>query len=208
MKTILELEFSITGMLRFISHLELQHFFARLALRVGLPVQFTQGFNPRPRISLPVPRTVGIASLDDRARVELEADIEPKSARERLGAVAPPGLEIRRAWRTAPGRLERVTALEWRIDTTGADSARVAERVAGLLAGPVPMPRRVKKTRAEYTVDLRPLILDLAATEGEVRAKIGYSPQGSIRPGELLEMLHLPKPEFLGRMTRVRTYWS
>lgn len=173
-----------------------------------MPVYFTQGFNPRPRISLPVPRSVGIGSWDDRARIEMEENIDPAEAMEKLRGFVPFELEFKRAWMTEPGRLERVNAIEWQIDLDGLDPETISSRIGEILAGPVNMTRRAKKTDKEYSVDFRPLILEMSRQENFLRAKIAYTPQGSIRPGELLEILHLPKKEFLGRMTRIKTYWN
>jgi radical SAM-linked protein len=208
LKTVLEVEFSVTGMLRFVSHLELQHFFSRLALRAGLPVRFTQGFNPRPRISLPVPRTVGIRSLDDRVRIELEQEVVAEEALDRLRSVTPPDLDLLRAWRTDYDRLARVSAIEWRIDLAGRDARAVAERIDQVLGGHVQLPRQTKKHHRSYRIDVRPMILELSGQGDEVRARVAYSPQGSLRPGELLDILGLPRVDCLGRMTRVKTYWN
>ncbi len=194
-------------MLRFISHLELQHFFSRLVLRAGLPVYFTQGFNPRPRISLPVPRSVGIGSLDDRVRIELSESLEAEEARSRVSGFMPADLELKSVRVLESTHLEHVSAIEWRIDLGDGDWERVSTRIEEILSGPCLMPRQTKKGK-EYTADLRPLILELSRQDDCVRAKVAYTPQGSLRPGELLEILHLSKVEFLGRMTRVRTYWN
>jgi radical SAM-linked protein len=207
LRTVLELEFSLVGMLRFVSHLELQEFFSRLILRAGLPVHFTQGFNPRPRLSLPVPRSVGIASMDDRLRIELEADYSADRALAQLREFVPEELTIARAWTTDSSRLENVTAIAWRIDLEGCDMERVSGRVTEIQAGPCMMTRRTKRNK-EYPVDVRTMIFEMVPEGNSLFVKVAYSPQGSLRPGELLEILQLPKNEWLGRMTRVKTYWN
>jgi radical SAM-linked protein len=207
LRTVLELEFSIIGMLRFVSHLELQQFFSRLILRAELPVHFTQGFNPRPRLSLPVPRSVGIASLGDRLRIELEEEYPADVALEKLRGFMPEELTIGRGWTTDSSRLENVTAIAWRIDLGGCDVERVSERVGEILGGPCLMTRRTKKNK-EYPVDVRTLIFEMHLDGSDLFVKVAYSPQGSLRPGELLEILRLPKNEWMGRMTRVKTYWN
>jgi len=207
LRTVLELEFSIVGMLRFVSHLELQHFFSRVILRAGLPVHFTQGFNPRERLSLPVPRSVGIASLDDRLRIELEEEVSAPEALVKLRGFVPEELTLKRAWLTDSSRLETVTALEWQIGLGQTDTGRIGARVGEILSGPCPMTRRTKKNK-EYAVDARTLIFDLVLEGTELAVKVAYSSQGSLRPGELLEILQLPKNEWIGRMTRVKTYWN
>ena len=55
-------EFSVTGDLRFISHRDTVRVFQRALARAALPVAYSEGFNPHPRLSLPLPRAVGVAS--------------------------------------------------------------------------------------------------------------------------------------------------
>ena len=57
--------FRIGGSLRFLSHAQTLRVFQRACVRAGLKVQYSRGFNPRPRLSLPLPRPVGVASDDE-----------------------------------------------------------------------------------------------------------------------------------------------
>ena len=61
----LVLKFRIGGSLRFLSHAETVKVFQRACVRAGLKIRYSQGFNPRPRLSLPLPRPVGVASDDE-----------------------------------------------------------------------------------------------------------------------------------------------
>jgi len=194
-------------MLRFVSHLEMQHFFSRLVLRAQVPVYFSQGFNPRPGISLPIPRSVGIGSLDDRVRIELEEAVQADEVLHRLSQITPAEMTLKSARVVDDKHLEHVSAIEWQIDVAGSDLESVSQRIEQILSGPCEMPRETKKGK-KYSADLRPLIMELTRQDDCVRAKVAYTPQGSIKPGELLEILHLPKNEFLGRMTRIKTNWN
>ncbi|MBN2271219.1 MAG: DUF2344 domain-containing protein, partial [Sedimentisphaerales bacterium] len=59
------LKFRIWGNLRFLSHAETMKVFQRACARAGLDVAHTEGFNPRPRLSLPLPRSVGVESDEE-----------------------------------------------------------------------------------------------------------------------------------------------
>ncbi|MHC4130633.1 MAG: TIGR03936 family radical SAM-associated protein [Planctomycetota bacterium] len=63
--------FSITGSLRFLSHAETLRMFNRACIRADLPLLYSLGFNPHPKISLPCPRSVGIEALEEVLVVEL-----------------------------------------------------------------------------------------------------------------------------------------
>jgi len=62
---LLVIKFRIRGSLRFLSHAETVKVFQRACVRAGIKMQHSQGFNPRPKLSLPLPRTVGVESDDD-----------------------------------------------------------------------------------------------------------------------------------------------
>jgi radical SAM-linked protein len=207
-RQVCEFEFSIVGMLRFVSHLELQNYLSRLLVRAGIQVRFTEGFNPRPRISLPVPRNVGIASLHDRGRFDVDEGFDVNAMMEKFKGVVPFEMKLHRAWVIPANRLERVKAVEWRIDLEDINPEAMASRIEKILSGQCLVTRKSKKQDREITVDLRPMILEMALEDQSVRAKIAYSPEGSVKPGELLDLLGLDRTVFLQKMTRVTTCWS
>jgi len=59
------IKFRIGGSLRFLSHAETVRVFERACVRAGIEMQYSQGFNPRPRMSLPLPRPVGVESDEE-----------------------------------------------------------------------------------------------------------------------------------------------
>ena len=82
------------GPARFISHLDLLRTFGRAARRAGLPLAFTQGFNPHPKITFAAPLAVGIAGEAEFADLELTRKIPaPVVARALTGAL-PEGLSV------------------------------------------------------------------------------------------------------------------
>ncbi|NLE28581.1 MAG: DUF2344 domain-containing protein [Phycisphaerae bacterium] len=207
-RQVCEFEFSIVGMLRFVSHLELQNYLSRLLVRAGIEVRFTEGFNPRPRISLPVPRNVGIASMHDRGRFDVDEGFDPGVMMEKLKAVVPFEMKLHRAWVVPANRLERVKAVEWRIHLEGIRLEGIASRIEEILCGQCLVTRKSKKQNKELTVDLRPMILELTVEGQTLKAKIAYGPEGSVKPAELLDLLGLDRTQFLQKMTRETICWS
>jgi hypothetical protein len=67
----LAVHFALRGLLRFLSHAETVRVFVRACARAALPVKYSQGFNPHPRLSLPLPRTVGVESEDELLALRL-----------------------------------------------------------------------------------------------------------------------------------------
>ena len=70
------IELSVEGDLRFLSHHDMMRAMERLVCRAKLPLKYTQGFNPRPVLSLSLPRPVGVASRAELLVVTLEEDLD------------------------------------------------------------------------------------------------------------------------------------
>jgi radical SAM-linked protein len=70
----LVIKFRIGGPLRFLSHAQTLRVFQRACVREGIEVRYTQGFNPRPKLSLPLPRPVGVASDDEMLCIQIKND--------------------------------------------------------------------------------------------------------------------------------------
>jgi len=91
------LRFSKTGAVRFLSHLELVSVMTRAIKRAGLPLKYSQGFHPLPKVSFASSLPVGIESLEEYMDIELEFDGGMLSARavvERLNAELPEGIKV------------------------------------------------------------------------------------------------------------------
>ena len=78
--------------LKYLSHLDLMRLFQRALRRAGVPVDFSRGFNPRPRISLAVPLPVGITADQEYGEVYLQGCLSPKDFLENINIQLPPGL--------------------------------------------------------------------------------------------------------------------
>jgi len=61
----LNIKFEVSGTLRYLSHSQMLSLFQRAVVRAGINPQYSMGFNPRPKMSLPLPRPVGVESDDE-----------------------------------------------------------------------------------------------------------------------------------------------
>ncbi len=66
------IRFKVCRDFRFLSHAETLRVFGRALVRAGIKIRYSQGFNPRPRLSLPLPRPVAVVSDDELLSVYLE----------------------------------------------------------------------------------------------------------------------------------------
>jgi radical SAM family uncharacterized protein/radical SAM-linked protein len=97
MKKKIRLRFKKQGEMRFLSHLELVHLFYRASKRADLPLCFSEGFHPMPRIVFATALPVGMESLMEIVDMECEGKITPPEVMERLNQTLPPGIEIMHA---------------------------------------------------------------------------------------------------------------
>jgi len=84
--------------LAYISHLDLMKALQRAFLRAGLPVKYSQGFNPHINMSILAPLSTGHSSMCELCDLELTEDELPADIVERLNAVLPEGLKVSGAW--------------------------------------------------------------------------------------------------------------
>ena len=93
----IRLKFRKVGALRFLSHLELAHLFYRASKRAELPLCFSEGFHPMPRIIFATALPVGMESLKEVLDMECEGRITPPEVMEKLNQTLPAGIEITEA---------------------------------------------------------------------------------------------------------------
>ena len=93
--------FEKTGNAVWMSHLDLMRLFQRAFKRAGLPLKHTQGFNPRPSVSIAMPLSVGVESLCELLDFELDGVSVPcNEIAERLNKVLVPGVKIMQTYET------------------------------------------------------------------------------------------------------------
>ncbi|MCK6455042.1 MAG: TIGR03936 family radical SAM-associated protein [Phycisphaerae bacterium] len=201
----LSIRFAIEGDLRFISHRDTVRLFERALARAAIPVRMSTGFNPRPTMSLPLPRAVGVASRDERLIVELRETADPADVARRLEGQLPGGLRLLsvEAMSRDAARHPRAVTYEMTLEPREVES--VQRHVAALLAqGSVCVQRRDPKSDRPRTIDVRPLIRDMAVVDDRLRWTQLVDPSGGVKPGEVLAVLGLPARDCLHRVERVR----
>jgi radical SAM-linked protein len=92
----LRMKFEKNDLLKYISHLDMMRTFARAMRRANLPLSFSQGFTPRPRIVFASALPVGVTSSGEYMDVEFKEEIKPEEAACKLNGVLPRGLYIKK----------------------------------------------------------------------------------------------------------------
>lgn len=130
----LRCRFSKTGRMRFASHRDFQRSLERAVRRVGLPVAFSGGFSPRPRISYANAVPTGVCSLAEYFDVGLTEEVVPEALVTRVSAALPQGFTVEAVGR-ARGKLgERLNCSHWEWCFEGVSESAVRNAVSQLLA--------------------------------------------------------------------------
>jgi len=95
-RTVYRCLFDKTSLFRYVSHLDMQLHLQRALVRSGLPLSFSEGFNPKPRIRFALPIILGAESLGDIFEVELAAALDVEAVQAALGPMLPSGMQLRK----------------------------------------------------------------------------------------------------------------
>ena len=184
--------FAIDGDVRFLSHNDSLRLFGRALARAGLPVRYTQGFNPLPRIWLLAARPVGVAGDEELLIVELSEDVSAQDVRDRLGAQLPAGVALKRVQPVAPDVLPRVVEVSYQLaipPELAADVREAVEQLAGSESCPVLRPRAGK--HPAKTVDIRPALSAIRYHDGVLEFAVRQVEGPGVRPADVLLALKL-----------------
>lgn len=183
------------GAMRFVGHLDVARTWERILRRARFPLEYSQGFNPRPRMQFAAALTVGVTSEWEYLDAWLTArlgDPLPGEWLKPLAATSPAGIRLYDLFEV-PVRSAALPTLvhsaEYVIAPLSADlsSAGLAARAAGLLAQ-----TQIERSSRDKMYDLRPLILGLDADGGgNLIARLKTGEKGNARPDELVDALGL-----------------
>src|SRR5215207_7998041 len=159
----LRIRYAKRGRLRFTSHRDFSRAFERAVFRARIPMAYSSGFNPHPRISYAGASPTGAASEAEYLEIGLAEEVDPEIVRRELDASLPEGLDLLEVVASAGGSIaDRLEASLWEITVTGLDSDLLGAGVERLLATPeIPVERMTKK--GLRTFDARSAIVSLSA---------------------------------------------
>jgi radical SAM-linked protein len=170
------------GRLRFTSHRDFARAFERALRRAAVPVAFSAGFSPHPRISYVGAAPTGVASEAEYLELGLAARVDVDRLRAALDAALPPGLDVLECVEAGAGRgglADRIDASAWRIELPGLERAEVAGAVAAFLdRDSVEVERLTKDGRRS-----------LDARAPVVEAAVSAAPDGTGAPCAIIEVV-------------------
>ncbi len=192
--------------LRHIGHLDLMRAMQRILRRTGLPVSYSQGFNPHMIVNFAAPLSVGAAGLREIMDVSLAQDVLEDAFLEKVNSAFPSALKAVKARAVAdayPAPMSRLYAASYEICVSGeAGEALAIILPAFLQRTSIPAMRKTKS--GEKPCDIRPMIYHLSAektADGCVfSATLAVREEATCKPDLLMtslsEMAGIPAPAY------------
>jgi radical SAM-linked protein len=181
----LRVRYGKRGRLRFTSHRDISRAVERAVRRAGIPVAFSAGFSPHPKISYAGAAPTGVASEAEYLELGVTRPCDPERLRADLDASLPPGLDVLDVVVAQSGALaDRLQVSAWELRLPGADHDLVVAAAGKFLAADrVEVERLTKKGPRRF--DAREAVLTLEVAE----ATEGTAGQADGRPCVILRMV-------------------
>lgn len=184
----LRIRYAKRGPLRFSSHRDFQRALERALRRAAVPMAFSAGFSPHPKISYANAAPTGAASEAEYVEIAVTRRCDPDAVRAELDAALPPGLDVVDVVEAvAPDLVARLNASRWLIEVPAVPLQALESAWSVLLARDTVQVQRLMKSGMR-TLDLRPALLG-----GDVRA--GESAGWSVLDATVANVTPTVRPE-------------
>ena len=190
----IRITFAKLGALRYTGHLDLHKLWERAARRAELPLAYSQGFHPQPKIYIAAALPLGFSSRCEVMDMRLESDVSLDGLREKLQNTLPTGIQVlnvESADELVPALQTQVVSAEYEVTLMGSsDGSELKQKVDSVLGA-----ESIIRERRGKTYDLRPLIEELYFTtnlpgeSGRVFMRLSAREGATGRPEEVLDAL-------------------
>jgi radical SAM-linked protein len=192
--------------------------FQRASVRAGMEIQYSQGFNPRPRLSLPLPRPVGIASNDEllclrvrKSAGKQEHSLISKQAHENISAQLPHGcrlLSVRIAEANTSFKPSSATyVLKVQKKYLNEQLKTTINRL--LASENLKIQRHIDRKNSKIkNIDVRGFLKSIELDRNGIIVECKISSAGSIRVDEILKLLGLDMEKLASPIRRTNVQWQ
>lgn len=191
----IQITFTKQGALRYTGHLDLHKLWERTARRAELPLAYSQGFHPQPKMSIAAALPLGFSSRCEVLDMRLERDIPLDGLRDTLQGTLPPGIQVLSVEQMddrAPALQTQVVSAAYEVELTGSvDGSDLKRRIDSVMDA-----ESILRTRRGKEYDLRPLVENLEMpSEGKIHMTLSAKEGATGRPEEVLDELGIPFEE-------------
>ena len=184
----IRITFAKQGPLRYTGQIDLHKLWERAARRAELPLAYSQGFHPQPKINIAAALPLGFSSRCEVIDMKLEREIPLEGLREKLQGTLPTGIQVlnvESADESTPALQTQVVAAEYEVTLTGTiDGSELKRKVDFVLES-----ESIIRERRGKKYDLRPLIESLTSDPSSTRAERSVSGDEAGREEKILMRL-------------------
>jgi radical SAM-linked protein len=192
----IRITFAKQGPLRYTGHLDLHKLWERAARRAQLPLAYSHGFHPQPKMNIAAALPLGFSSRCEVMDMRLEHEIQLEGVREKLQQTLPAGIQVlnvENADERAPALQTQVASAEYQVTLTGLiDRSKLQRKIDSVMES-----ESIIRERRGKKYDLRPLIEELALTHAplpdgsgeKILMRLAAREGATGRPEEVLDTL-------------------
>ena len=210
------IKFAINGIMRHLSHAETLRVFQRACIRAQIKVQFSKGFNPRPKVSLPLPRTVGLETQDDLLTLKIDTttgyyDMSDffEMIKNKLSEQLPDGIKlggIEKSNSKKPIQPEQATYII--ALTPELTNKALHEKINGILnRETINITRTDVQKGKTKIVNIRDFIKSISFKNNILSVDYLITNAGSIRLDEIMTILNIEQTRIKGPVRRTNALW-
>ena len=183
------------GPLRYTGHLDLHKLWERAARRAELPLAYSQGFHPQPKMNMAAALPLGFSSRCEVMDMKLEHNIPLNNLATRLNSTLPSGLQvvdIAQVEERAPALQTQVLSAQYEVTLTEPmDRSELQQKIDSVIES-----KALPRERRGKMYDLRPLIEELRLlADDKIFMRLAAREGATGRPEEVLNVLGIPFEE-------------
>ncbi|MBM4463213.1 MAG: DUF2344 domain-containing protein [Chloroflexi bacterium] len=207
----LRLRFSRGDQVKYISHLDLMRLWDRALRRAGMPLAYSEGFAPHPRISLGAPLPIGVTSEAELMDITLRTTVSPHHFIRTVGLQLPQGLgilEITQIPLINPSLQSQLRYAEYRVVVYTIKSQEELQAAIDSTLKTQSLPWQHMRDTGPRRYDLRPLIMHIwlvnrHGSTATLGMRLRCDPQGTGRPEQVSAALGLTEPPLSVHRTKL-----
>ena len=174
------IKFSKVGSLQFISHLDLNRTMKTVMLRAGIPIKYSEGFNPHPKMVFALPLSVGAESVTELLDFKITRPMSKKELSERLNNALPPEMRVLDAYQP-DSKFVSIKYAEYELENDEDFSVEPLEQSEIML---------MKRSKSgEKLTDIKPLIHSYKKEGNKLTCVLSAAPEQYLNPDYIAKVL-------------------
>lgn len=175
-------KFSKIGSLQFISHLDLNRTMKTVMIRAGIPIKYSEGFNPHPKMVFALPLSVGTESVTEYLDFKITTPISEKELTEKLNSAFPEEMRVLDAYEPST-KFTDIKYAEYVLENEEDFSLQALENESIVI---------LKKTKSgEKETDIKPLIKSYKKEGNRLTLVLSASPDSYLNPDYVAKLISI-----------------